>query len=77
MLDALPFREIWAVDFEFGGGAGNRPDPVCVVRLGITERSQASTMARRVRPFPAVQHRARDVSSLHITRAPRSAATWR
>ena len=30
MLDALPFREIWAVDFEFGGGAGNRPDPVCV-----------------------------------------------
>ena len=31
MLDALPFREIWAVDFEFGGGAGNRPDPVCLV----------------------------------------------
>ena len=30
MLDALPFREIWAVDFEFGGGAGNRPDPVCL-----------------------------------------------
>ena len=28
-------------------------------RLGITERPQASTMARRVRVFPAVQHRSR------------------
>jgi DNA polymerase I len=31
MLDAVPFREIWAVDFEFLSEAGERPEPVCVV----------------------------------------------
>ncbi len=31
MLDALPFREIWAVDFEFVADAGERPVPVCMV----------------------------------------------
>jgi hypothetical protein len=31
MLDALPFREVWCVDFEFAAGAGSRPDPVCLV----------------------------------------------
>jgi hypothetical protein len=31
MLDRLPFREIWAVDFEFTAGAGERPVPVCLV----------------------------------------------
>jgi DNA polymerase-1 len=31
MLDALPFREVWAVDFEFAGGEGARPEPVCLV----------------------------------------------
>ena len=31
MLEALPFREVWAVDFEFAAGAGERPDPVCLV----------------------------------------------
>ena len=31
MLDALPFREIWAVDFEFSSEAGERPEPVCLV----------------------------------------------
>jgi hypothetical protein len=30
-LDLLPFREIWAADFEFNGGPGNRPVPVCLV----------------------------------------------
>ena len=30
MLDALPYREIWAVDFEYGSKAGDRPDPVCL-----------------------------------------------
>jgi hypothetical protein len=29
--DALPFHEVWAVDFEFIAGAGERPVPVCLV----------------------------------------------
>jgi len=28
-LDRWPYREIWAVDFEFLAGAGERPVPVC------------------------------------------------
>jgi DNA polymerase-1 len=31
MLDALPFCEIWAVDFEFGAEPGENPEPVCLV----------------------------------------------
>jgi hypothetical protein len=32
-ISLLPFREIWAVDFEFnfGGYTGNNPVPVCLV----------------------------------------------
>ena len=32
-LEQLPYRAIMAVDFEFefGGHAGNRPNPVCMV----------------------------------------------
>src|SRR5215831_19919024 len=30
-LDRLPFREIWAVDFEFIADPGENPDPVCLV----------------------------------------------
>ena len=28
---ALPFREVWLVDFEFGAEAGENPEPVCLV----------------------------------------------
>ena len=31
MLDVLPFREIWLVDFEYVTGPGTRPAPVCLV----------------------------------------------
>ena len=31
MFDALPYREIWAVDFEFVSRPGERPEPVCLV----------------------------------------------
>jgi hypothetical protein len=31
MLGELPFREVWAVDFEFAVKDGERPDPVCLV----------------------------------------------
>jgi hypothetical protein len=30
-LAALPFSQIWAVDFEFAAPDGERPDPVCLV----------------------------------------------
>jgi DNA polymerase I len=30
-FDLLPFKEIWAVDFEFGSQPGENPDPVCLV----------------------------------------------
>jgi DNA polymerase I len=29
-LDRLPYREVWAVDFEFAAPPGERPDPICV-----------------------------------------------
>src|SRR5262245_48361093 len=45
MLGTLPFKEIWAVDFEFNGGPGDRPNPVCMVarelRSGRTHRLSA------------------------------------
>src|SRR5262249_59249329 len=31
MIDALPYREIWLVDFEFIAEPGENPDPVCLV----------------------------------------------
>jgi hypothetical protein len=30
-LAGLPFREIWAVDFEFIAQPGDRPEPICVI----------------------------------------------
>src|SRR5215217_4270639 len=30
-IAALPFCEIWAVDFEFVANPGENPDPVCLV----------------------------------------------
>jgi DNA polymerase-1 len=31
ILEALPYRQIWAVDFEYIAAPGDRPDPVCLV----------------------------------------------
>jgi DNA polymerase I len=30
-MDGLPFREVWAADFEYGAANGGRPVPVCLV----------------------------------------------
>jgi len=38
MLRLLPFREIWAVDFEFGGEDGCRPVPRCLVARELKSR---------------------------------------
>jgi DNA polymerase-1 len=34
-LAALPYREIWAVDYEFSQPPGERPDPACLVALEL------------------------------------------
>jgi hypothetical protein len=35
MVDALPYKEIWCVDFEFGIKPGGNPEPVCLVGYEI------------------------------------------
>ena len=30
-VSALPYREVWCLDFEFIAGEGERPKPVCMV----------------------------------------------
>jgi hypothetical protein len=34
-VDALPFREIWLVDFEFAAAEGERPVVRCMVALEL------------------------------------------
>ena len=34
-ISAIPFSEIWLVDFEFGSGPGENPDPICLVALEL------------------------------------------
>ena len=31
MFEVLPYRDVWAVDFEFGADPGENPEPVCLV----------------------------------------------
>src|SRR5215475_11633348 len=40
VLDALPFNEIWCCDFEFTGGAGERPLPLCMVAIEARSRRE-------------------------------------
>jgi hypothetical protein len=46
-LSLLPFREIWAVDFEFnfGGCTGNNPVPVCLASYAADEKSDCGVMS--------------------------------
>jgi DNA polymerase-1 len=37
-MPALPFREVWCVDFEFGGSNGDRPAARCMVALEFFTR---------------------------------------
>jgi hypothetical protein len=57
VLDRLPYREIWAADFEFGGGDGNVPAVRCLVarelRTGRTIRVWEDELLRmREPPYP-------------------------
>jgi DNA polymerase-1 len=57
-LDRLPFRELWAVDFEYRAGPGARPVPVCMVarelRSGRLLRLWRDQLPARP-PFPVDQ----------------------
>ena len=74
MLDALPFREVWAVDFEFAVGAGAVPIRFvwspgnCGAVASFDYGAMSSALPRRTAP-------GRTLSSLRITRAPRLAVT--
>jgi hypothetical protein len=56
-MDALaPFRQLWAVDFEFAAPAGERPIPLCVVarelRTGRLVRTWLAGGAPLAPPYP-------------------------
>jgi DNA polymerase-1 len=65
-MDRLPFKELWAVDFEYGADPGARPAPVCMVaselRSGLLLRLWRDELPARP-PFPV------DSSSLFIAYA--------
>jgi hypothetical protein len=54
-MDALPFRQVWAVDFEFTAPPGERPTPLCLVarelRSGRLERLWLADRAPALPPF--------------------------
>ena len=37
-LGALPFRQVWVIDFEFGASPGENPEPVCLVAWELRSR---------------------------------------
>jgi hypothetical protein len=55
-MSGLPFRQVWAVDFEFIAGPGERPVPVCMVarelRSGALIRLWQDELSRPAPPFP-------------------------
>ncbi len=50
----LPYRQVWAVDFEFRAPPGERPEPICIVarelRSGETRRLWGDDLRRQGRP---------------------------
>lgn len=52
MLSDLPFSEIWAVDFEFNGKPGDRPNPVCMVARELRGSRRFRLWADQLGPAP-------------------------
>ena len=52
MFAALPFNEIWAVDFEFNAEPGNRPNPVCMVARELRSGRRLRIWADELGPQP-------------------------
>ena len=63
MLEALPFREIWAVDFEFGSAPGENPVPVCLV---AQELRTGKTIRQWQNEFGAMPPYPTDANSLFV-----------
>ena len=53
MLDRLPFREIWAVDFEFKADDGERPVPLCMVATELCSGRHLRLWKDELRNLPA------------------------
>jgi DNA polymerase-1 len=51
-MDGLPFREVWAVDFEFTANAGERPVPVCMVAHELRSGRQLRLWSEQFGPWP-------------------------
>ncbi len=55
-MGGLPFRQVWAVDFEFIARPGERPEPICMVARelygGAVVRLWQDELCRRTPPFP-------------------------
>ena len=52
---ALPFNEVWAVDFEFrpqNGREGNRPEPICLVAYELKSGRKLRMWHDEFGPFP-------------------------
>jgi len=52
MFAALPFNEIWAVDFEFNAEPGNRPNPVCMAARELRSGRRLRIWADELGPQP-------------------------
>ena len=52
MLNRLPFKEIWAVDFEFVANPGERPVPVCLVAWELRSGRKLRLWADQFGPWP-------------------------
>ena len=52
MFTALPFNEIWAVDFEFNGEPGDRPNPVCMTARELRSGQRLRLWADELGPEP-------------------------
>jgi DNA polymerase I len=48
----LPYREVWAVDFEFNSGSGENPDPVCLVAWELKSERRVRLWRDQLGPSP-------------------------
>jgi DNA polymerase I len=52
-FDCLPFRELWAIDFEFGGGPGDRQVPRCLVGRELRSHRYIRVWEGEFGPYPS------------------------
>ena len=52
MLGQLPFREIWACDFEFSAPDGERPTPLCMVAIELKSGREIRLWADELARLP-------------------------